>query len=74
MECNIQDQLIRGVEFGTIICNVSEDTLLSEVAIQTVVLGVYYLNGVLTVINIPYQDDGAEIYLDENKILKLRKK
>jgi hypothetical protein len=74
MEFNIQDQLIRGFEFGTIICTVSEDTLLSEVAIQTVVLGVYYNNGVLTVINIPYQEDGAEIYLDENKILKLRKK
>jgi hypothetical protein len=74
MEFNIEDQLIKGFELDGITCNSSEDRLLSELCLSVAVLGVYYNNGVLTVINIPYQEDGAEIYLDENKILKLRKK
>jgi hypothetical protein len=76
MEFNIQDQLIRGFEFGNTNCNVSEDTLLSQVCINTILFGVSYYEGVLKIENFPSlmssSSTPTEVYLDENKILKLR--
>jgi hypothetical protein len=76
MEFNIQDQLIKGFEFGAMNCTVSEDTLLSQVFINTIIFGVSYNDGVLKIENFPplmsSSSTPTELYLDENKILKLR--
>ena len=75
MEYNIEDQLIKGMEFGALTISVSEETLISSIAINTVLLGVSYYDGVLTV-NQPLlmssSSTPTEAYIDENKILKLK--
>lgn len=75
MEFNIQDQLIKGFQFGEMSCTILYDMLISDATISTRIFGVYYENGVLT-INQPLlmgsSSTPTEAYIDDNKILKLR--
>ena len=75
MEYNIQDQLVKGMEFGALTISVPEETLISDIAINTIIFGVSYYDGVLTV-NQPLlmssSSTPTEAYIDENKILKLK--
>jgi len=75
MEYIIEDQLIKGFEFGPMTWFVSEEQLISEVTINTLIYGVSYYNGVLTVdqpILMGSSSTPEEAYIDENKILKLK--
>jgi hypothetical protein len=75
MEFNIENQLIKGMEFDTLVISVPEEKLISDVAIHTIFGGVSYYNGVLTV-NRPFLMGSnttlTEAYIDNNKILKLK--
>lgn len=76
MDFLLEDQLINGFQLGTLTNTVSEPTLISDVMINTLIFGISYYNGVLTVNDEPLlmgsSDIPTEAYVDDNKILKLR--
>lgn len=77
MEFNITDQLVKGFHFNTTECNFSDEILISEATINTLAFGIYYNNGVLTIddrilANTFNVSSNPELYIDDNKILKLK--
>jgi hypothetical protein len=78
MEFNIEDQLINGIQFNTIEWTFTPEVLISDAFINASAYGIRYYNGVLTIEdnNIgllqSLSPSGLEVYVDENKILKLR--
>jgi hypothetical protein len=78
MEFNITDQLISGIQFNTTQISFDTEILISEGCLNTFHFGIYYNNGVLTINDnlleglVSLSPSGLELYIDDNKILKLR--
>jgi hypothetical protein len=69
MNFPIQDQLIKGYILGKASGEFSPDVLISEMALNTILYGIHYKDGILTVQNV--EDGLTEAYVEDG-VLKLK--